>query len=248
MSNPPAPAEPLRFGRFELRPAQRLLLADGEPLSVGARAFDLLTVLVSERERVVPHEELLARVWPGLVVEENNLRQHVSGLRKLLGAQSLATVPGRGYRFTLSVEAGPSITAPTPGPGIPANKPTLIGREDDLAAVLALLADTHLLTLVGAGGVGKTRMALEVADRIGADFADGVHFVELAPANDPSLVVRMVAGQLDVHEEATRPLLDTLLDVLRRRRMLLILDNCEHSRAAPPLPNRFCVIARAHAR
>ena len=230
MSTTPDFPHACRFGRFELRPAQRLLLADGAPLAVGARAYDLLLVLVAERDRVVSHDELLARVWPGLVVEENNLRQHVSGLRKLLGAHALATVPGRGYRFTLPLDAGPAVTVapPAPGPGLPANKPTLIGREDDLAAVLALLADTHLLTLVGAGGVGKTRMALEVADRVGADFADGVCFVELAPVADPSLVVRTVASQLDVHEETTRPLLDTLLDVLRRRRLLLILDNCEH--------------------
>jgi len=231
MSTTPATTpDTCRFGRFELRPAQRLLLADGAPLAVGARAFDLLLVLVAERERVVPHDELLARVWPGLVVEENNLRQHVSGLRKLLGAQAVTTVPGRGYRFTLPLDEGPAsvVAAPAVGHGLPAHKPTLIGREDDLAAVLALLADTPLLTLVGAGGVGKTRMALEVADRIGAGFADGVCFVELAPVTDPSLVVRTVAGALDVHEEATRPLQDTVLDVLRRQRMLLILDNCEH--------------------
>lgn len=94
--------------------------------------------------------------------------------------------------------------------------------------MLSLLAQSHLLTLVGAGGVGKTRMALEVADRIGADFPDGVYFVELAPVTDPSLVVGTVASVLDVHEEATRPLLDTLLGFLRHRRLLLILDNCEH--------------------
>jgi len=219
-----------RFGRFELRPAQRSLLADGVPLAVGARAYDLLLVLVAERDRVVSHDELLARVWPGLVVEENNLRQHVSGLRKLLGAQALTTVPGRGYRFTLSLEASPaaSLASPALGPGLPANKPMLIGREDEMAAVLSLLADTHLLSLVGAGGVGKTRMALEVADRVGADFPDGVCFVDLAPVADPSLVVRSVASLLDVHEEAMKPLQDTLLDVLRRRRLLLILDNCEH--------------------
>ena len=234
MMTTPAIPDLMRFGRFELRPAQCLLLADGEPLAVGARAFDLLLVLVAERDRVVSHEELLARVWPGLVVEENNLRQHVSGLRKLLGAQALTTVPGRGYRFTLPLDEGPGeraspLTAPpTTHRSLPANKPTLIGREDDLSAVLALLADTHLLTLVGAGGVGKTRLALEVADRAGAGFADGVCFVELAPVTDPSLLVRTVAGTLDVHEEATRPLLDTLLDVLRRRSLLLILDNCEH--------------------
>ncbi|MCY7314338.1 MAG: winged helix-turn-helix domain-containing protein [Rubrivivax sp.] len=230
MSTAATPPDTFRFGRFELRPAQRLLLADGAPLAVGARAFDLLSVLLTERERVVPHGELLARVWPGLVVEENNLRQHVSGLRKLLGAQAVTTVAGRGYRFTLPLHNGPALHgAPAAtGPGLPANKPTLIGREDDPAAVLALLADTHLLTLVGSGGVGKTRMALEVADRVGADFSDGVCFVELAPVTDPSLIVRTVASLLDIHEEATRPLLDTLLDVLRRRRMLLILDNCEH--------------------
>jgi predicted ATPase/DNA-binding winged helix-turn-helix (wHTH) protein len=230
MSTTSATPDTYRFGRYELRPGQRLLLADGAPLPVGARAFDLLMVLVAERDRVVSHDELLERVWPGMVVEENNLRQHVSALRKLLGAQALATVPGRGYRFTLPLEESPApVAAPSaPGPGLPANKPTLIGREDDLAAVLKLLADSPLVTLVGAGGVGKTRMALDVADRVGADFADGVCFVELASVTDPTLVVRTVATMLDVHEEAARPLQDTVLDVLRRRRMLLILDNCEH--------------------
>ena len=230
----PATPDSVRFGRFELLPGQRLLLADGMPLAVGARAFDLLLVLVAERKRVVSHQELLALVWPGLVVEENNLRQHVSGLRKLLGSNALTTVPGRGYRFTLVLDEEPGEAAslspatPTSQRGLPANRPTLIGREDDLRAVLALLSDTHLLTLVGAGGVGKTLLALEVADRAGARFADGVCFVELAPVTDPSLLVRTVAGVLDVHEEATRPLIDTLLDVLRRRSILLILDNCEH--------------------
>ena len=230
MSSDLTPPDAYRFGRFELRQAQRKLLADGAPLAVGARAFDLLLVLFAERQRVVPHDELLARVWPGLVVEENNLRQHISSLRKLLGAQALATVPGRGYRFTLALDEGTTAYAapPAANPGLPANKPTLIGREEDLAAVLTLLADTHLLTLVGSGGVGKTRMALEVADQLGPGFADGVCFVELAPVTDPSLIVRTVASLLDVHEEATRPLLNTLLDALRRRRMLLILDNCEH--------------------
>ena len=231
-----------RFDSFELRPAQRLLLGDGEPLAVGARAYDLLLVLIERRDRVVPHDELLNVVWPGLVVDENNLRQHVSSLRKMLGADAVLTVPGRGYRFGKMLDermaAPPAATsvaaASTDLPvsavvnNLPANKPTLIGREDDVAAVLALLSSTHLLTLVGAGGVGKTRMALEVADHLAADFPDGVCIVELAPVTDASLVVGTVAGTLDVHEEATRPLLDTLLEFLRRRRMLLILDNCEH--------------------
>ena len=237
-----APSPSYRFDSFELRPAQRLLLDDGVPLTVGARAYDLLLVLVERRERVVPHDELLNVVWPGLVVDENNLRQHVSGLRKLLGADAVLTVPGRGYRFgkvldersaappTATLISASSTNLPRPAAvnNLPANKPTLIGREADLAAVLALLRDTHLLTLVGAGGVGKTRMALEVADHVANEFPDGVWLVELAPVTDAALVVGTVAGTLDVHEEATRPLLDTLLEFLRRRRLLLILDNCEH--------------------
>ena len=237
-----APTPSYRFDSFELRPAQRLLLDDGVPLAVGARAYDLLLVLIERRERVVPHDELLNVVWPGLVVDENNLRQHVSGLRKLLGVHAVLTVPGRGYRFggvldpsiAPSPASTPIATSSTDLPrsvavnNLPANKPTLIGREEDLVAVLALLRGTHLLTLAGAGGVGKTRMALEVADHVAADFPDGVCMVELAPVSDASLVVRTVAGTLDVLEEAARPLLDTLLEFLRRRRMLLILDNCEH--------------------
>ena len=238
MANMNAPTPSYRFDSFELRPAQRLLLSDGVPLAVGARAYDLLLVLIVRRDRVVPHGELLNVVWPGMVVDENNLRQHVSSLRKLLGAQAVLTVPGRGYRFGKVLDeriaATPVSAASTDPPrsaavnNLPANKPTLIGREADLAAVLALLNDTHLLTLVGAGGVGKTRMALEVADHVAADFPDGVCIVELAPVTDALLVVGTVAGTLDVHEEATRPLLDTLLEFLRRRRLLVILDNCEH--------------------
>ena len=89
----------VQFGRFELCIAERQLRADGQPVPLGSRAFDVLAALVSRRERVVAKDELLNVVWPGLVVEENNLQVHVSALRKILGPQVIATVPGRGYRF-----------------------------------------------------------------------------------------------------------------------------------------------------
>ncbi|MBK7794733.1 MAG: winged helix-turn-helix domain-containing protein [Betaproteobacteria bacterium] len=90
-----------QFGRFQLRPTTRQLLVDEQPATLGARAFDLLLALIERRDRLVTKNELLELVWPGLVVEENNLQVQVSALRKLLGPDAIATVAGRGYRFTL---------------------------------------------------------------------------------------------------------------------------------------------------
>lgn len=92
-----------KFDRFEVRPTERLLLVDGQPAEVGARAFDLLLCLLRHRNRVVSKGEILDSVWPGLAVEENNLSVQVSALRKVLGSQAIATIPGRGYRFALDL-------------------------------------------------------------------------------------------------------------------------------------------------
>ena len=100
-----------RFDRFELQPAAQRLLADGEPASLGPRAFDLLVALVQRAGQLVPKAELLDLVWPGLVVEENNLQVQISALRKILGADAIATVPGRGYRFTLQPLSGDAAPA-----------------------------------------------------------------------------------------------------------------------------------------
>lgn len=107
-----------RFERFELRPTERVLYLEGVPTNLGARAVDVLTVLVSEGGRLVSKSELLDRVWPNLVVEENNLQVQISSLRKLLGAAAIATVPGRGYRFCLPIEVegeSAGVTSPLGG-------------------------------------------------------------------------------------------------------------------------------------
>lgn len=113
----PAP-ELLRFGAFALLPRQRELLFDGAPVALGARAFDLLLALVSRRGAVASKDALIAEVWAGSVVDENNLAAQVSALRKVLArdpavARCLRTVPGRGYGFAAEIEAG---TAPPPTP------------------------------------------------------------------------------------------------------------------------------------
>lgn len=232
-------ARTYRFGRFELRPAQRSLTADGIAVPLGARAFDVLTALIERRDRVVSAAELFELVWPHLVVEENNLRQQVAAVRKLLGVRAIVTVPGRGYRFAETLEtetekeSAPAADTVVPDQrvrsnNLPLNLPSLIGREAELPTVVELLSGTHLLTLVGAGGIGKTRFALDVARQLMSQFRDGVWLVELAPVADPALVARVVASALGVHEEPDRPLLDTLLDFLRHRELLIVLDNCEH--------------------
>ena len=106
-------AKALKFGRFELQARQRRLLRDGEPVAVGSRAFDVLLALVERRERVVSKAELLDLVWRGLVVEENNLEVQVSSLRRLLGSQAIATIPGRGYRFTAELAGSDEASPPT---------------------------------------------------------------------------------------------------------------------------------------
>ena len=88
-----------RFGHFEIRPAERAVFVDDHAVTLGARAFDMLRTLIERRDRVVSGEELMATIWPGLVVEENNLRQQVSALRKVFSPQVIITIPARGYRF-----------------------------------------------------------------------------------------------------------------------------------------------------
>jgi DNA-binding winged helix-turn-helix (wHTH) protein len=100
-----------RFDRFELDSATRQLLADGQPVALGARALDILLTLIERRERLVTKDELLELVWPGLVVEENNLQVQISALRKVLGAQTIATISGRGYRFAAAAHTWPNAFA-----------------------------------------------------------------------------------------------------------------------------------------
>jgi non-specific serine/threonine protein kinase len=224
-------ARSYRFGAVEVRPSERQLLVEGKPAAVGARAFDVLMALIDHRDRVVTKNELLDLVWPGLVVEENNLQVQVSTLRKLLGAQSVATVPGRGYRFTLEPEAEAQSAAwplPPRRHNLPAQLTSFIGREQEIAELRGLVASKRLVTLTSVGGTGKSRLSLQVAAGLLDEFDDGVWFVELAPVSDERRVAHAVASVLGVKEEAGRPIIDALTRHAGDRRMLLILDNCEH--------------------
>ena len=226
-------------GELQVRPAERRVLVRGEPVGLGARAFDLLLALIAHRDRVVGKDELLALVWPGLVVEENNLTVQMSALRKVLGSGAIATVAGRGYRFTLPLFE--SATAPTDAPAppssppnnLPAERSSFIGREPQIAAVRQLLAAHRLVTLTGIGGTGKTRLALRVAALELPRFADGVFFVDLAPVADGRFVAATLASACgvmagDSPSDSTRTLAHRLVTALAPRHLLLVVDNCEH--------------------
>ncbi|WP_280155519.1 winged helix-turn-helix domain-containing protein [Piscinibacter sp. XHJ-5] len=232
----------LRFGRCELQPRERRLLVDGKPAPLGARAFDVLVALAERSDRLVSKHELLDLVWPGLVVEENNLATQVSSLRKVLGGDIIATIPGHGYRFTAAFEPDPAREASRPraaqrpeapspadaSSNLPAVLSALIGREADLAAVRQLVSEHRLVTLAGAGGIGKTRLAEAAAHSMRSAFADGVWMVELAAIADPALVPTAVAQTLRISLPGEASPLDELVARIRSEAMLLVLDNCEH--------------------
>jgi predicted ATPase/DNA-binding winged helix-turn-helix (wHTH) protein len=230
-----------RFGRFELQPARRQLLADGHALALGQRAFDVLQALLERHERLVTKNELLDVVWPGVVVEENNLQVQISTLRKLLGPQAIATIPGRGYRFTAALDgandarvsdsgaaAAPPQVRSAPSTNLPGELPLLYGREAEVSALSTLILTQRLVTVVGAGGIGKSRLAQAVAHALLGRWPDGVWMVELAGLSDATLIPNAIARALDVRFADQGAARDGLIAGMAPRHALLVLDNCEH--------------------
>ena len=227
-----------RSGAIVIDPSQRQVQVDGEPARLGARAFDLLLVLLERRDRVVSKRELLDLVWPKLVVEENNLQVHVAALRKALGPEAIATVPGRGYQFALPIDALEPATSPvtvaqaavpaSARGNLPPSTSPLIGRMFDIAAIEAMLRENAVVSIVGAGGIGKTRLALAAAASAPGEFPDGRWCVELAPLTDGAQLGAAIANTLSIQCRAGTPVVEVLAGALGAMRSLIVLDNCEH--------------------
>jgi predicted ATPase/DNA-binding winged helix-turn-helix (wHTH) protein len=230
--------EQVSFGPFRLSVRSRTLTTDAGPVALPGRAFDVLVALIEGRDTVISKDDLMRRVWSNVVVEENNLHVQIAATRRALGAHAnfIMTVPGRGYRFIGDLEGvAPSLppaSAEPPG-NLPAEVTALIGRGTELAAASALLAQARLVTLVGPGGVGKTRLALAAAGAAAAQFAGGAWVVELGPVADGGQVPAAAAASLRIEELSGRSLTESTAAALRQRGpVLLLLDGCEHVGAA----------------
>src|SRR3982074_641149 len=202
----------IQFGRFRVLPRRREFLIEGRPVELGGRAFDVLMALIEASGAVVGKDALMHRVWPDRIVEENNLQAQISALRRAFGADRdlIRTIAGRGYQFTgeigtvsINPDVQPGATAAIPisaSVPIPTNLPgpvcELIGRDAELDEILDLSTSHRLVTLTGAGGIGKTRLGFEAARHLLPRFGDGVWAIELAPLSDPELVPVAVATAL----------------------------------------------------
>jgi predicted ATPase/DNA-binding winged helix-turn-helix (wHTH) protein len=229
----------LSFGPFTLWPAARLLTRDGTPVELGARALDILIALTAAPNEVVTKRNLMSQVWPDVIVEEGSLRFQMISLRKALGdgqegARYITTLPGRGYCFVAPVSQGdgarsaaPAASARFPHANLPSRSSPILGREEDVLRLAAQVTASRLVSIVGAGGIGKTTVALAVAQKVREAFGGAVMFVDFGMLSDPDLVMPGVASMLGlaVGSGDVRP---GLMTYLRERRILLILDTCEH--------------------
>jgi predicted ATPase/DNA-binding winged helix-turn-helix (wHTH) protein len=206
---------------------------------LGSRAFDILTALVENAGEVVSKADLIARVWPNTFIDENTLRVHIAGLRKALGdgqpgRRYLTNVPGRGYRFVVPVshsEPAPlpvaTRTAPARAHNLPVSQSRLVGRTDVIGALQDQLPKWRFVSIVGEGGIGKTTVALALAELLLPAYEDGVWLVDLAPVTDPHLLPIATGNALGLTFDA-EDAISRLSDFVRDKRMLIVLDSCEH--------------------
>src|SRR5882672_1162811 len=231
---PPEVPATIEFGRFKVVRHRRELLADDRPVELGGRAFDTLMALIDARGTVLDKDQLMSLVWPDRVVEENNLPAQIAVLRKVFGADRhlIRTVAGRGYQFTGEIRATPATSAGPFPPARMTNLPEavseLIGREAELEEVAALVTGHRLVSLVGAGGIGKTRLGLAAARHLLPRFPDGVFVAELGPVSSPELVPATVASALGLTHVAGHVSPEHVAGALGTKKLLLVIDNCEH--------------------
>jgi predicted ATPase/DNA-binding winged helix-turn-helix (wHTH) protein len=236
-----AGSESFAFGSFVLIPARQRLLHNDVPVRIGGRALDILGVLVEHAGELVSKRDLMARVWPDTVVDESNLKVNIAALRRVLGdggpddARYIATVTGRGYKLIAPVTQGASVagasvhSATARTHNLPTGTTRVIGRADVIDAIRRDFEISRLVTVVGPGGIGKTTVALAVAEYAVNSYPDGVWLVGLALTKEADQIPGAIAAALGIRISGdASAMLPLLCESLQDRKMLLLIDSCEH--------------------
>src|SRR6202795_708214 len=236
----PEPKDVLSFGPFSLFAAERLLKKGDEPIPLGDRALDILIALAERPGEVVTRKDLISTVWPDVTVEEANLRFQIAALRKALGdgrdgARYISNVAGRGYCFVAPVTRSSAeqlvpVTGITPAGRVqklPPRPTRMVGRDDTVRALTQQLQEWRFVSIVGPGGVGKTTVAISVAHVLVDGFQGAVFFIDLAALTDAQLVPTAIASALGFMVQTQDPVIG-LLTFIGDRKILLVLDNCDH--------------------
>src|ERR1700722_6875762 len=231
-----SPMDAVSFGPFRLYPAQRLLKKGEAPVKLGARAFDILVALIERAGEVVAHKDLIAKVWPNVVVEEISLRVHIASLRKALdeGQSSehyITNVIGRGYCFSVPVSyerSAPDVKPllDTPIYNLPRRLARMRGRDDTVRLISEKLLTERFVTIVGHGGMGKTTVALSVAHAQLAEFGGAGCFADLGTISDPRLLASTVTSSFGLPVQSEDPI-PALVAHIGGKQTLLVLDGCE---------------------
>ena len=229
-------------GDCEIDLARRELRVQGTAVPVGGRAFEIIEFLAQSAGSLVTKDQLMGRIWPGVIVAENTLHVHAAAVRKALGPYRglLKTKSGRGYRLLGEWSIGrQAASAPpvglqqirtsgaAPGSNFPVAVTHLVGRSAAVRRVRDLVSAYRIVTLTGPGGIGKTAFALKIGRRILGEFGDGGWLVELASLSNPDLIPSTVAGALGLKLGGSLSA-ESVARSIGSMNLLLILDNCEH--------------------
>lgn len=229
----------ISFGNFRLDPARRLLSTGGEPVRIGSRALDVLIALIDRAGEVVSQHELISLVWQGVAVEEAGVRVHIASLRRILGdgldgARYIVNIAGRGYSFVAPVEhhRGDAPSSPASVPRLkhqlPLTPSLFVGRDEIVVSLGSLLLEQRFISIVGAGGIGKTTVAAAIVRRLRIEFGDeNVAFVDLGAVLEPDSVPGAVISAVGLTLGGVDPVAE-LLSFVSDKRLLIVLDSCEH--------------------
>jgi len=238
----PGPREIVKFGPYQLWPLERRLWRGDDEVKLVGRAFDILVLLVQNAGNVVARQQLMDFAWSGLIVDDSNLRVQIATLRSTLGdtkdgVEYIKTVPRRGYSFVAPVEreeapSQASLGLPTSSsqncfPSFPSASRRIIGRANDIAEIVASLHASRFVSVVGAGGMGKTVVAIAVAHATMRDFDNEAIFVDLSVVTSEECVDVAIAAASCLAPRSGDALADVIAHV-GNRRVLMVLDNCEH--------------------